>query len=231
MIKVKNFIISLFVVCNIFSSVLAQIQRLSDYPFNSASVLPVCYHQGKKYAILSQEAFGSAQGTYDDFGGSRDAGENHPLITAARECHEEAIIVLTLGLTLEEFQRYIDIAKTNNTVFIIAYAKNVTYIVYFDRYKKPLLNNFYRALKKTTDFHSREKNRIALVRWKLLKKTVANAKRASNIQIEALELDPITLLFQKKNVTLRPFFIKKMQPFCMDKPYQQGRNKKIRFYD
>lgn len=227
-------ITSLFLIgtlCFAASTNICAAPRLSAYNYGSASVLPVCRHHSGKHIILGREAFGKSRGTYDDFGGSRDKGEDHPVITAAREFFEEAIVALSIKLSLGETQNYIDIAKTSNTTNIIAHARSVTYITNFNRYKKLFLNNFYKARKQATDWHCKEKDRIALAKWDILKKTINDNPSNTGLQIEALEVDPLKQLLNKKTITLRPFFVKKLRPFFMDKQYRQGLDKKIRFYN
>ena len=205
--------------------------RLSTYGYGSASVLPICKHHSAKCIILGREAFGKSRGSYDDFGGGRDKGENHPVITAAREFFEEAILALSIKLSLAETQNYIDIAKTSHTINIIVHARNVTYIINFNRYKKLFLKNFYKARKQTNNPLWREKDRIALVKWDMLKKTINDNSNNSGLQIEAWEVDPITQLLNKKIIILRSSFVKKLRSFFMDKQYRQGLDKKIRFYN
>lgn len=234
MLKGKHALFSLAIIFSLVSSNNLNSMRLSDDNYQSASVLPVITFNNHKSVILSQEAFGASRGTYDDFSGGKDRGETHPLITAAREFYEEAILKATTGLTLAQVTDYIDISKTNNTECIVSYShrrgRNVTYITNFDMYKTMFLNNFYQARKNTTDYHSKEKDRIALVKWSDLEKTFAINKGNKNVTVEALELDPTTKTYHPARILLRPYFIKKLRPFFLNQPYTQGLNKKIRFY-
>jgi hypothetical protein len=220
-----------------------EIPRLSQYDFGSGSVLPIFTEKGKTYCILSKEAFGKAKGTYDDFGGSRDPGEDHPVISAAREFFEEAIIELILGLNLKEVMKYID-TTSSHTRYVIANARNVGYIVNFDQYKDAFFANFYAARDKATNWHLKEKDRLAIVEWDKLKhtffvftgKSIGENKSTGEkwIKIPRIKvqvLNPETKTFETEEVTLRPYFMIKYRPFFMDKPYVQGMNKKIRFYD
>jgi hypothetical protein len=129
-----------------------------NFKFISGSVLPFFIKNQIKYVILSSEQRGNNPGTYDDFSGSRDPGEDHPILTAAREFHEEAMLEGTTGLSLEETINYIDIDQTGNTEYIIAYTTpsnkgRVIYIVDFNEYAEALINNFYSALKKHISDH------------------------------------------------------------------------------
>lgn len=207
-------------------------QRLSEYDFGSGSVLPfITNRKGKRYFILSREAYGKVKGTYDDFGGSRDPGENHPVITAGREFFEEAVIQASTGLSLLDTYGFIDIAQTQNTEYIIAFSRNVAYLTDFTKHADKFFTNFYVARKTMTDFHFKEKDRLALVEWELLAKTIKNAKSNKGVVIKASVLDPQDQQWKTEQITLRDFFVIKFKPFFMNKPYKQGMNKKIRFYD
>src|SRR5688572_1674937 len=65
---------------------------LTTVHFTTACGLPFFVQNGNYYFILSREAGGHDKGTFDDFGGKRDPGEDHPIISAAREFWEEAIL-------------------------------------------------------------------------------------------------------------------------------------------
>jgi len=192
-----------------------------DSNFGSASVLPFIQKNKKYFFILSREAFGKAKDTYDDFGGSRDPGENHPFITAAREFFEEAILQPSTGLSLENTGTLIDIAQSNNTQYIVVYSRNVTYITDFTKYADKLFNNFYTARSKMKNFHFIEKDRLALVDWDLLKTTINNTMFNSGVAIDAQVLDPQTLQWKPETIILRDFFVKKLRPFFMTKPYEK----------
>ena len=205
--------------------------KLSEYNFGAASVLPVYFHKNQKYVILSREAHGRDRGTYDDFGGKRDPGENHPLITAAREFFEEAILQYTLKTTLPLIRKYINV-DTGNTEYIIANEKNVTYITRFDKHVRQFVSNFYTARKKVSQHHLREKDRIALVKYDTIKKVInAYPRKNSGLTVEGFVVAQDGKTLQRQQIPLRPFFVKKLRPFFMDKPYQQGCNQKIRLYD
>jgi 8-oxo-dGTP pyrophosphatase MutT (NUDIX family) len=209
--------------------------KLSQFPFRAASVLPLITHNNELCVILSREAFGSARGTYDDFGGSRDKGEEHPVVTAAREFYEEAILQKTIGLNVKEVQNYIDIIKTDNTLYVVAYSqkhtKNVTYVTDFNQYKDEFLNNFYPARRDVADFHLREKDRIAIVRYEDLEIAAAKTENTKNAKIQALVLDPKTQEWYHSHIKLRPFFVQKLRPFLLNQTYEQGLDEKIRFYN
>lgn len=202
---------------------ITQQTRLSDSNFGAASVLPFIKQNNKFFFILSREAYGKAKGTYDDFGGSRDPGEDHPVITAAREFFEEAILP-GIGFSLENTLALIDIAQSNKTQYVVVLSRNVTYITDFTAHAQALFNNFYSTRSKMKDFHFTEKDRLALVDWDLLKTTINNTMFNSGVQIDALVLDPQDLLWKPETIILRDFFVKKLRPFFMTKPYEQGVN-------
>lgn len=213
-------------------------QRLSDFDFGAASVLPVFTDAvGTKYLILSREAHGTDKGTYDDFGGKRDyigpkqnqKRESHPVITAAREFFEEAILALSIRLSLQKTREFIDL-KASNTEAVVAYGHNVTYITDFGVYADQFFDNFYKAFNTTTSKHSKEKDRIAVVRWDTLCTTIAQNKFNTGVTIHALVLNPSGQRWDNERIQLRGFFVKKTRPLFTNQPYQPGSNKKIRFY-
>ena len=212
--------------------------RLSDFDFNSASVIPLFINKnGIKYLILGREAHGNSKGTYDDFGGARDLvgpqnnqrREPHPVITAAREFFEEAILMLSINFSVEKIQDFIDL-KNTHTECVIACERNVTYITDFTSYAGTFFANFYTALATTTSHHSQEKDRIAIVEWDVLKTAVNNNISNTGLVVDALVLNPLDQNWSGEKITLRGFFVKKLRPFWMDKPYQEGLNPKIHFY-
>src|ERR1700722_13297276 len=76
--------------------------RLSQFNYGSASVFPVYTYRNVQYGILG-----------------REAGEDHPLITAAREWNEEGLVDKITGLSELKIQDLIDIDKSDNTECII----------------------------------------------------------------------------------------------------------------
>jgi len=215
--------------------------RLSEFDFGAGSVLPTFINQnGTRYLILSREANNGADtGTYDDFGGKRDKigpknnqkKEAHPVITASREFFEEAILSLSIGMSLPDTKKFIDVDNIY-TEYVIACA-NVKYVIYitdFTKYADTFFANFYDAFNTTTSHHSKEKDRIAIVEWDALKTVVNNAPFNTGVVMDALVLNPLDQKWYTEKITLRPIFVKKLRPFWMDKPYQQGLSSKIHFY-
>lgn len=210
--------------------------RLSQFAYKAASVFPVYTHRNIKYGIIGREAYGRDRGTYDDFGGSRDPGESHPVITAAREWSEEGLVIETTGMDESAIRNFIDIEKSNNTECIVAYTrsekvKTVVYITDVGHYRDKLLHNFYGARNKATKFENKEKDRIAIVNLATLKNAIINHKdNTKPVKVRVAVLNECTNTFDKEVVRLRPFFVSKLRFYFLDKPYQQGMNKKIRFY-
>ena len=210
---------------------------LSDFDYQSASVLPTYFERGTKYAILSREKYGRDKGKYDDFSGKRDEGEGHPVITASREFHEEAVIEDTIGLSLGETRDYIDIYTSKNTQFIIANttargAKNVTYITSFKKYKNQFIKNFYSAVKNATKPENREKDRIALVKWNDLRQAIVDQPHSkAPVYVHACVINPDTNEHENECILLRPYLAIKLRPFFCNEKYTEGKSRKIRFYD
>jgi 8-oxo-dGTP pyrophosphatase MutT (NUDIX family) len=211
-----------------------QSPALGNFQFSSASVLPF-YKQGSStYFLLSQEGFGRDKGTWDDFGGSRDAGENHPIVTAAREFLEEANLDVTVGLSLAQTRNYIDVAAGNTSVIIANTTargdKSVTYITNFAQYITQFCKNFYPAIKNATKFERREKTTIARVEWNALKNAIVSSSRNTGVTVSATVIDA-----QQKettqNIILRPYLVIRLRSFFMKSPYVRGKDSKIRFYE
>jgi len=209
---------------------------LTYFDYNSASVLPFYTVRRTKYVILSRERWGKDKGTYDDFGGKRDQGERHPLITAAREFWEEAALRWSLDLTLEQTKNFINPTKTRNTHFVVAHttkrgAKNVTYITDFRKYKTQFLNNFYKASHAADHHQYKEKDRIAIVQWDTLKRAIIEQKTPhSPVYVDAQVLHPRTNARENQKILLRPYLVIKLRQFFRDEPYTKGKHRTIRFY-
>lgn len=257
MFPLKKFLTLTFITTCLTLSVAAkkpaQLLRLTTSGYKSASVLPVYTDHGSKYAILGREVYGTKDKyTYDDFGGSRDRGEKHPLITAAREFNEEGLLATTINLTLKNTENFIDINKNNHTEHIIAFkersalknnstrtADNVTYITNFNDYKDEFFKNFYPALvraQKSSKTNKKlrvytEKDRIAIVNWGALKDSIMKqAQTGKRAIVRARVINPITRRQERQLITLRPYLVRKLRPFFLDAPYKHGLTKKIRFY-
>jgi hypothetical protein len=237
-----------------------QMFNLGDYEYYSASVLPTITQDGELYAILSREAYGTKYKLgkwhkYDDFSGSRDKGETHPIMTAAHEFLQEAILELALGWNLAQTTSFIK-PENNNTWAVIAYSKdknaceehsrtirNVTYITHFDDYKDMLFNNFHEARKKEMERYNKEgtpkhhrtnveKDMLAKVKWSDLKAAICAEQNPTNeiVTVEALVMNPKTKRFRQETIQLRPFLVIKLRPYFLGNGYAQGEDEKIRLY-
>ena len=237
MIKIRWSVIPLVIVVILYmlcGTSIHAIQRLSDFDFTSASVLPVFTKGRTSYLIVAREVEGKSRGTYDDFGGGREKNENKPIITAAREFCEEAIAPLSIGLDIQDIQRYLD---NNHTTFIICHTKNqrsksVTYVIQFNRYYKELLRHFYAAREKVTQPAYQEKDRIAVIKWATLTKALSRVKNIKKATVQAWEIDQKTGKWIKKRIKLRSSFIRKFKPFFTDRLYEKDViDRRVRFYD
>lgn len=213
--------------------------RLSEIPCSSAGVLTTFIDEnGIKQIILTREKGGRDKGRYDDFGGKAENYDTHPVCSATREFWEEAMLQKTVGLSLKRTRAYID---SSHTEYIIALLKkdgtyNVTYSVDFTEYADQLLNNFYDSVnyyqaKKSAKFRKfREKDRIAIVPWDTLMNSIAQAEDITFVTVDAHVVDPETGEQLLKTITLRPWFVKKLQLFAQNQPYKKGQEENVRFY-
>lgn len=240
MTKSKVFL-TLAVISQLFTGSSAfgmQAQSLSNYNFKVGAVLPVTHFnkQGKsvKYLVLGREAGGKDVGTYDDFSGSRDKGESHPVVTAAREFHEEGIMQDTLGMDLAKTRNRIDLSsKSNTTEVVLANENAVTYIVNFsDSEIRQFRKNFHPARAKQRSWKYQEKDRIATVRWDRLVTAIQSSKSNKGVTVQARLIDPATGNEEKNatTITLRPYLVKRLRPYITNQQCQFGKNNKIRFY-
>lgn len=208
---------------------------LSQFRFGGASVLLYTTWPTKPeaYFLLGREAGGRDAGTYDAFGGRRDAGEGHPVVTAARELAEETIDLLgDKGRMMNAIN--VDGSQTSNIV--ANYAKNfVVYVTSFHHSSlEYLARKFYDARSGARRFKNREKDKLAWVKWSNLAQAIANAQRDQNGH-----LLPVTVWAKvvqsdgskrTEKITIRPVFVSCMQSYFNNGAYTQGKNHKIRFY-
>lgn len=216
-------------------------QQLSKMNFMGASVLPYTRWkpkgQGKAYFLLSREADGKDKGTYDAFGGSKDPGENHPVVTAAREFSEE-----TIGLLYNPKQAldFIDV-KTGNTHAVIAHEQK-KFAVYITKFApkdlEHIVNNFY-AKRATPGLahHYKEKDKLAWVSWENLENAIKNAKRdpithklITPIKVWANVVDSNGKKHAEE-ISLRPVFVSSLQSYFAGKaPKALGKDSRIKYY-
>ncbi len=206
---------------------------LSQFNFGAASVLPTYKNtKGQTMVVLSREAYGRDKGTYDDFGGKRDAGELHPELTAARECLEELILEKTGPIKFSSVRKHINV-NSGNTDHIIARTskKSVVYITDFSKYWTNIRKKFYSARHNAKQSKLREKDHLVVVPLTSLQKAIVQSKPGQTVTMHAYGINK-NGSYQTKTmtITLRPFLVVKLKPFFQNQPFQPGRNKKIRFY-
>lgn len=188
--------------------------RSVDY--KEASVLLITsWNNGPKYALLGRESCGKSRGQWDNFGGGKDhADNNNFLTTAVRELQEES--VYTLGST-----SMVRAKVKKSRVIINKKLKTVTYVTYFNHnILENVSHNFYKALAKTNKRSCKEKNALAWVKYKDLKKAINNApkdrhgKLITPITINGKMVNPNNTSFRAQQpitLELRPFFVNKLQ--------------------
>jgi len=253
MLHIRKFFIPILVVLGITSFINVQSFQLANFNYKSASVLPTFVDEkGIKWVDIGREGFGrTKKHTYDDWSGGRSKREHNPLTSAAREFLEEHILERVLGWSLADTEKFI----LENLEVVVAYsrdknpcnpqsrdARNVTYIVDFNKYATELFNNFYEAREQEEARYDElgtrgkyrtttEKDRIAKVKWNDLKDAIEKYTDTSQpLYVQALVLDPATKYFYRQEIKLRPFLGIKLRPFFLDQLYETGENEKVRFY-
>lgn len=218
-------------------------ERLSDFEFRAASVLSytVWPNSPHKYFLLGREARGSNIGTWDAFGGLRDEGESHPVVTAARELAEETMYLIFP--TDEDAINYITLASGHTSNIIANREKRgVVYITHIDhQLLRSLRKNFYttreKLLKKKGTGHLTEKDGIAFVREDRLASAIAGAQRSDTGKLVLPILVDATLPLgsngelSREKIELRPVLVNLLQSFFKgDTNYEVGRDPRIMFY-
>lgn len=216
---------------------------LSQSGFKAAAVLPFTRWKSKKnggnaYFLLSREKNGRDAGTYDTWGGKRDAGEKHPVVTAGREFAEEALFILGSPGSITN---YIDL-KNNHTKYVIC-RNSKQYVTYITKYStfdlEKLAKEFYRKMNHQQTKVKSEKDALRWVKWADLEKAIANSTPGQfPVTVKAAKVNKKTgRLLKDKNgktvteiITLRPILVSMMRPLFTHQQYIQGKNAKIRFY-
>ena len=232
-LKSLAFILSLGTIATQSIAQNVQVPTLSQFNFGAASVLPTYKNtKGQTMVVLAREAYGRDKGTYDDFGGKRDAGELHPEMTAARECWEELILEKTGPISLRSLRKHISI-NSGNTKYIIARTskKSVLYITDFSKYWTNIRKTFYSARHNARQAKLREKDHLVVVPLNTLQNAIVQSKPGKTVTMCAYGINK-NGSYQTKTmtITLRPFLVVKLKPFFQNQSFQQGRNQKIRFY-
>lgn len=215
---------------------LQAVPSLSRFNFIGASVIPYTHFgpKKKKHVILAREAEGRDKGTYDAFGGKKDRNEFHPVITASRELSEETVRLLG---TPTQLKRHLGVT-VGNTLTIIAniQKKFVVYITCFNfNTLRSFTNRFYKARALASYPKFKEKDKLAWVKLKDLKKSIASAKhdqfgRILPVKVRAVVIDSPGKQHTER-ITLRPIFAKSLQSYFQNKSnFLVGKDKRIRFY-
>ncbi len=204
-------------------------KSLKEFSFNAAGVLPMWVSNNNKYVLVSRELYGWDRGTWDSFSGSRDPGEKHPVVTASREFAEETAYALMFE---KQALKYIDVDGGNTEVVIALKPKK--YVLYITKFSEKditrLQKEFYSNIKIVKDPKLKEKDALALVSWNELARTIGNLG-ASQKKV-TIEADIINDQGNRKKekIILRPILVDMLKPYFKNEPYQEGKNKVIRFY-
>lgn len=215
-------------------------KKLSDFDWNGASVLIYTNFNPKvgNYFMLAREKYGADKGTYDAFGGAKEAKDKTPLNTAAREFSEESRGLLGNQQAVTEHMLKKSGTLANARSIIANEAKKfVVYIVaYNPKEFRDLTDNFYKQQKVSMKPAEKEKDMLAHVKESDLRDAIKNAKRDSQNKL----ITPITVeafVFQpngdriKEKITLRPLLVSTLESFFKDLAYTQGDIPELRIYD
>jgi hypothetical protein len=209
---------------------------LDSFKYTAAWTVPVVTVQEEDCVLLGREAAGRDQGTYDGFGGSRDAQDTHnPVTAASREFWEEGILAVTLGMSLHDVRTYIDV-DAPNTMQVLA-VNDTTYswrtVFFITRFSetsvRTLVGKFPQARASAHRSCEKEKDALALIRWSDLKTAICSTSHNSGITVDA-EVTDLHGKTTHEKVTLRPTVTRNMRNYLEDKPYTQGKESKARFY-
>lgn len=232
--------------------VVAPQTKLSSYNYKAASLCPtVIWKDGKKKVLLSREAGGHDEGTWEDFGGSRDKGEVHPIGTASREGYEES--AETLASSALNLKDYIDPTQKHTEAIVVSDDINyVTYITEFTLNRmKSVIKKFYKkrkACRAAKKWVCTEKDQIALVDYDLLKEEIARVnlikkmittKKGTRVSVLDVpqkinikaEIYHENGTYDEGMIQLRPVFVIKLQEYFRDSPYINGANPYVRYYN
>lgn len=220
-------------------------RSLSQFDYRGSWVLPYTRWSKKQhnYFLLGREAFGSDIGTFDAFGGGRDSGEKHPVVTAAREFSEETLRILFS--TDKEAREYIDLAADHTRDIVANEAKKaVVYITQLDHSElEKFVSEFFpaRAQLIAQHVHSSskllEKDELAWAREDHLQAAIADAPRDRSGRL----ITPITIwaeVFEKsgkvavaRQIVLRPLLVSILQSYYAGVPHEAGKDPGIKFYE
>ncbi len=172
---------------------------------DGAFVLPYYYDKqtNDHYYLLGRETGGKDKGLYSAFGGSRQKGEGHPLITASREFNEEAHLSIPYngGWAINRLKAYIRQNKKGIVAKKTEYGNRVVfYIIDFGaRNAKRILANFKHG--QTDD---NEIDQLAQVRCADLVNALTHAQKSKPIKVNAYIWRNGKKMAQQEIITLRP---------------------------
>lgn len=236
----KFLLLNILLILGCFQANIAAV-ALKDFKFNGASVLPYTTWPTKTddYFLLSREAWGNDKGTWDAFGGSKDANETHPVQTASREFAEETMYDIFKPKAALDF---ITLSSGNTSTIIANMSKN--FVIYLTKFDYQLIENFVKSfyqtrsklLKTKGNGKLLEKDKIAWVEKANLASSIINAKRNANgrlitpIKVWANIVQPDGTQTAEQ-INLRPALVGSLQSFFNNSNnYTLGKNSKIRFY-
>lgn len=209
---------------------------LSSFKYDAAFVAPITRNGINEYIILGREAGGTDRHTYDAFGGKRDRGEAHPIVTAAREFAEEGVTKGSLGMDIPQVLDFIDLKEGNTTnVFAVQSAQGTyRHVLYLTKFPRKDIGTFKATFGRARanapargKYH--EKDSIASVKMSDLEAaiTASRSNRGVKVMAQVTELDGTKSM---KLITLRPVFVRIMRGYAEKRSYVPGTTNHIRFY-
>ncbi len=203
---------------------------LSSYNFGGAFVLPVIKSRsGNEMVLLGRESHKDEQGdlVYNAFGGTKDAGETHPVVTASREFQEET--KETIFKSIKESRDYLD-KNTQNIIGNAIRGKNsVIYITNFDYDTLKNIKSFYSSKLKGAKYN--EMDKVAWVNKNELMNVIKNSAPGKTYEIQANIINPDGSENKGQTIKLKRFFVSLLRPFTQGAPtIAKGRDPRVLFY-
>ena len=233
----KRLYMTLVALGGLYNASQAMTPSLSTFNHEAAFVAPLTTVKGKKIIFLGRESTGRDKGLFDAFGGKRDASDgNHPVMTAARELHEEGIVQQTLGMSEKELLDHVDL-KAGNTELILAVQKangssrHVLCLTGFsNKQARAFKNTFATAYANAPRGRQyREKDEIASLVLDDLLQAIAASRSNVGIHVVAHVVD-LQGSVSKKLIILRPVFARMLRGYAEGRTAIIGKDKRIRFY-
>jgi 8-oxo-dGTP pyrophosphatase MutT (NUDIX family) len=202
---------------------------LEDILYSGASVLPVT---ASGQVLLSREAAGRHQGTWDSCGGGRHPDEFNCMTTATREFYEEAILQKTLGWDFAATEQFIEPAHPHTTLVIAKELGADVFVMVFvtelsDQQVDQLITRYGQARQSSTEWKYKEKDGLALVEWKDLAAAILNTPRGETVRVSAHVVYPTD---ETTTITVRPYLVSNLRPYLEDHSFTSGSNPKVRYY-